>query len=219
LGNNFRSGNLNFVKMIHSGRIDNVPASKFFLSPAFGMKCEFSEKCVSNLQQGVSMIELMVGLVIVAILLGIGAPSLGIWIQNGKIRTATEAIQNGLQLARSEAIHRNTSVQFALSGTANVDSSWTIGCVTPVADLNGDGVDDCPANIQSHAGAEGTTNTKVNADVAGVAFSALGRAGSSMTINVTNAAGGSPLRIVVSTGGLIRMCDPSLVYPANPKGC
>lgn len=180
-------------------------------------------------QRGFSLIELIVGVMIIGILAAAGIPSFMSWIQNSQLRTAAETMTNGLQLARAEAVRRNTSVQFSLSGTANVDSSWSVGCVTPVADLNADGVADCPAVIQARNGAEGSRNAVVNADTAVIVFTALGRSTSNAnnTISITNPTGGlcmaagGPMRclnIVVTTGGSVRMCNPAL--PAtNPQGC
>lgn len=191
-------------------------------------------------QSGVTVIELMIGLVIIAILLAIGAPSLGDWVQNTRIHTAAESIVSGLQLTRAEAVRRNTPVQFALVGT---DSGWTIGCVTP------DGTD-CPAVIQNRTSAEGSTagilaspvewDPATNAAAGTAAFSGtlnfngLGRvttgtltAGNNATIDITNPGGGDCmpagamrcLRIVVSSGGQIRMCNPALSMATNPQGC
>jgi type IV fimbrial biogenesis protein FimT len=95
--------------------------------------------------------------------------------------------------------------------------------------LDGDGVSDCPAVIQSRAGTEGTRNVQVNpvGGVATVAFTGLGRAGNTLTLNITNPTGGACkstggemrcLNIIVATGGQIRMCNPALAS-TNPQGC
>lgn len=179
----------------------------------------------SHNQQGVTLVELIVGIAILAILLAVGAPSLSSWIQNSQIRTAAEAMQNGLQLARAEAVRRNTSVQFVL-GTA---SSWTVGCVTAVADNDADGVEDCPNNIQSRNSAEGSTNAVVAATQSTLVFNGLGRIipASNVNIDITNPTGGTCiasagamrcLRIVVSTSGQVRMCDPAIAS-TDPRGC
>ena len=60
----------------------------------------------SRQQSGVTLIELVVGLAVFAILLGIAIPNFSTFIQNSKIRTSAEAIQNGLSLARVEAVRR-----------------------------------------------------------------------------------------------------------------
>ena len=45
------------------------------------------------MQRGVSLIELMVGLTIMAILLAFGLPGSTAWIQNSQIRTAAESVR------------------------------------------------------------------------------------------------------------------------------
>ncbi len=182
-------------------------------------------------QPGFSLIELLVGVLILGILASLSAPGLMTWIQSTQLRTAAETISGGLQLARAEAVRRNTSVQFSLMGT---DSTWTLGCVNWDAngdgtedDTDGDGIGDCPAVIQSRSGAEGTPNAVVAVDNTTVTFSGLGRANPTMTANVTNPTGGNciadggPMRclnIIVAAGGQIRMCNPALPN-TNPQGC
>ena len=56
-----------------------------------------------TMELGFTLIELMVGLAIFAFLMVMGAPSFATWVQNSHIRTATEAIQNGIHLARAIA--------------------------------------------------------------------------------------------------------------------
>lgn len=184
--------------------------------------------------QGVSLIELMIGMIIIGILLSIAIPSFSSWIQNARIRTTAESIQNGLQLARAEAVRRNSLVQF--SRGAGTSSNWTVGCTTPIGDLNGDGVADCPAVIQSRSAAEGSTNVNISATADLVVFNGLGRVTPAGTpandINIPTdgvcAAGAATaglnkcLRIMVSPGGQIRMCDRSAsttATPPDPRAC
>ena len=198
------------------------------------------------MQRGSTLIELTIGVAIVAILLSLGIPGFSAWIQNTQIRTAAESVQNGLQLARAEAVRRNTDVQLAQTG-----ANWTVGCATATAD--------CPATIQTRSGAEGSANAVVTSSevvssgvTAGTAvftgtviFNGLGRvnstslgAGNNASFHVANiqdncvaCVAGSTwsdcpathgqmrcLRVVVSTGGQIRMCDPALAA-STPQGC
>ena len=81
----------------------------------------------SKNQQGVTLIELLIAIAIVAILAGIAVPNFTTWLQNTQIRTATEAVKNGLQLARAEAIRRNEPVNFVLSSVTG--TNWTVSTV------------------------------------------------------------------------------------------
>jgi type IV fimbrial biogenesis protein FimT len=168
-------------------------------------------------QQGVSLIELMIGLVIAAILLAIGVPNFSLFMQNSRIRNAAEAIQNGLNLARAEAVRRNTNISFVLGS----GSSWTIACQTAIADLDGDGLPDCPGSsptattpafIQARTTAEGSTNAVVttsqvaasnNAVVTTPVFTTtLGFNGLGQVINATLPAGNNAVFNVANpTGG------------------
>ena len=200
-----------------------------------------SEKAGAMLNRGFSLIELMIALAVLGMLIMIALPNMGTWLQNTQIRTSAEGMQAGLQLARAEALKRNTTVRFQLVDTL------TSGCalsatgknwVVSLADASGlcdtaasDTV--APQIIQKRSGTEGSPNALVTATGgSNVAFNGLGRAaaGSLTEINITNpnngacktAAGNEPmrcLRIAVNAGGTVRMCDPAVDDATDPRKC
>ena len=163
---------------------------------------------IASLQKGVTLIELMIGLVILGILLMVGLPSYSAWIQNTQIRTAAESILNGMQLARAEAVRRNTNVQLVFGAA----SSWTVS----VPGAGG-------AQIQSRTSGEGSKNVTVAMTPAGattITFNALGRvvANADASASITQVAVDVPVAILssaesrdldrVTAGGNVHMCDP-----------
>ncbi len=192
-------------------------------------------------QQGVTLIELMVGIAILAGLLAMGIPAFTSWIQDTQNRTAAESILNGLQTARAEAVRRNTVIRFSLTDSDG-KVSWTVGCPTATAD--------CPASIQSRSAAESGNLAKVTVSSAAIPvpapagyftalisspgelpaevnFDGLGRvftppAGALFNrADVTSTANANARRyvVVVSSGGQIRMCDPKMSFATDPRGC
>jgi type IV fimbrial biogenesis protein FimT len=185
--------------------------------------------------KGFSLVEVMIAVSILGILVMLALPNYNIWIANARVRTATTSILNGLQIARTEAVRRNLPVFFQLTSASDL-SDWTVGCVTvltapPIG---------CPAVIQSYASVEGTQNATVSiTDTAGivdtttiVTFNSFGRPVSpdptgplpiaqvDVTSAVLTAPDARPLRVTVSSGGQVRMCDPALpAPPTNPSGC
>jgi len=181
-------------------------------------------------QAGFTIIELMVGIAIVSLALMFGLPSMTAWLQSSQIRNAAESIQSGLQLAKSEAVRRNTTVQFSLSSLGGTNApDWTVVCTTPASDCPGPGM--TQTEIQNYSAQEGAPRARVAASQGSIVFGGMGRVtpapASTIAINVTNPGGGACaadagpmrcLRILVSAGGHIKMCDPAL--PAsNPRGC
>jgi type IV fimbrial biogenesis protein FimT len=90
--------------------------------------------------RGMTLIELIVGITILAFVLASGAPSLMVWIRNAQIRGAAESVLNGLHHARAEAVKRNSTVRFQLTSTLDnscaasaTGSNWVInlGATTP----------------------------------------------------------------------------------------
>lgn len=161
---------------------------------------------------GVTLIELMIGIAILGMVLTMGLPSYARWMQSSQIRTAAESVQNGLQLARTEAVRRNAPVNFTLNG-----NNWT---VTANA-----------VPVQSRNATEGSPNAVITAPANPftVTFNAFGRAtaGGGTTLNVTNPTGGTCeaaagtmrcLNITVQAAGAVRLCDPALPS-TNPQSC
>ena len=167
---------------------------------------------------GFSLVELMVGIVIVGILVTLAMPSFQDVLRNSEVRNAAESITNGLQRARAEAVARNAKVQFVL-GTG---SSWTVDYVVkPIAT-------DPP--IDSRSSNEGSKNVTVNALAADlstaattIAFSNLGGvvtdAASLTQIDLAAPGASQNLRVTIGVGGNARMCDPSLVSGSSPRAC
>src|SRR5438105_2284322 len=65
-------------------------------------------------QAGFTGVELILTLVIVIILLALGYPNYEIWSQNAKTKEAADSLLTGLRHARSEAVRRNSNVDFVL---------------------------------------------------------------------------------------------------------
>lgn len=191
-------------------------------------------------QQGMTMVELLIGLAIVALLFALGTPAFSGWIQNSQIRTAAEAIQNGLHLARGEAVRRNTSVRFQLTsavtaacGISTSGGNWVVSLDDPSGACNSTPSDTvAPRIIQIRSAAEGSPNAVVAAGQATIIFNGLGRVtpvpAGNIDIDIANPTGGACatvgvdgmrcLRVRVSTGGQIRMCNPILAG-TDPQGC
>ena len=64
----------------------------------------------NSVQRGVTLTELLIGLSILAILAGIGAPSFSNSVKNSRQASAYNNLIGSMHLARSEAIKRNTNV-------------------------------------------------------------------------------------------------------------
>lgn len=76
-------------------------------------------------QRGMSLIEVMVVIGIIGVLMALAAPSVRSWTANTKIRGTTEAILNGLQLTKAEAVRRNAVIRFQLTST--LDNTCVLG--------------------------------------------------------------------------------------------
>jgi type IV fimbrial biogenesis protein FimT len=184
-------------------------------------------------QRGFTIIEIMISLTVLAVLITLGAPGFADWIQAQRIRSSAEAITNGMQVARGEAIRQNLAVSLGLEPPT---TAWTV-CPSTVSPC--DSTTPAGSFIQNKSAQEGSGSTNVSATPAGailVTFSPLGNVidnpdGSARLtqVDVTpsdptecSAAGGSKrcLRVVVSPAGSIRMCDPTpTIVAPDPRVC
>jgi type IV fimbrial biogenesis protein FimT len=191
-------------------------------------------------QRGFSLIELMIGVAVLSILILAGLPSMTAWIQNTQIKSAAEAMQSGLQLARAEALRRNSSVRFQLVDSLTSGCSLSMTGASWVVSLE-DAAGKCdiapsegtsPKTLQKKDVSEGARNASATATGGDtVIFNGLGRmlGGTGLSqIDISNPTGGTCqteggamrcLRIRVTTGGDMRMCDPAVTDSADPRFC
>jgi type IV fimbrial biogenesis protein FimT len=192
----------------------------------------------SHHQRGVSLIELMIGLIIVGILLAKGIPAFSGWIQNTQIRTAAESLQNGLQLARFTALKTNSTVRFNLTSTltnacalSTTGTNWVISQDDPTS-LCATAADNliAPRIVQTRSNSEGSKNAVITSAQSVIAFNGLGRQISvintdasvtpnppvTLTINITNPTNGATC---VAQGGEMRCLDIRLSTAGEVRLC
>ncbi len=169
---------------------------------------------------GFTLVELLVAILVLAILLGLGAPSFRDFILRGQIRSATDAIENGIQLARAEAVRRNLRVRFVI-GSQSGQSSWTVS-----EDTSGTVIQQSRA---SGEGANTVTATITPAGASTITFNSFGRITANadgsvsltqVELNNTTAPSGSSRRVVIGSGGAIRLCNPDTnLASTDPTKC
>lgn len=167
---------------------------------------------------GLTLIEVLISIAVLALVLSLGVPSFMLYIQNTKVRNAADAVLNGMQLARSEAIRRNKVVEFSLTNA--MKSGWKVRQVNPAVD------------IQSRSSQEGSDTVTLQTTPGGayaLTFDAMG----GRTDNVDGSfsldsvaflssatADTRKLRVDVTASGTVRMCDAtSDLSDKDPRKC
>lgn len=169
----------------------------------------------SHRQRGATLVEFLIGFMIAGILVALAVPSFRDWIMNSQVRTATDAIKDGLTLARAEAVRRNTPVRWRMP--TDGEAGWVVEVLDRDAGTW--------SQIQERVSGEGTSSVTVTASQASVTFVGTGGVTpiptAAITYDLANPTGGECqtaagdgsvrcLRVTVSSGGQIRMCDPVL---------
>jgi type IV fimbrial biogenesis protein FimT len=189
---------------------------------------------------------MLVAVAIVAVLLGLGVPSITGYIEAAKLNSAAQSYLSGVQTARAAAIRQNLRTEFVLTNTpvetANLANNlvpaanglnWVVRVVDPTLPP--------PAFllIESKAANEGSTTAAQSVQVVGlgaptaftgiVPFNGFGSTAdqNAYTLLLQNPRGGAcapvgPMRcptILVPAGGLARICDPLVTAATDSRGC
>lgn len=176
---------------------------------------------------GFTLIELLMVIAIIVVLAALAIPGFTQMIQNSRIRAASDSILSGIQVARAEAVKRNTPVQFDL----RTNSAWSV-CTVPVVP-GACPVPDNTTTIQSRGVNDGSSaDVSVAASNGGpYVFNGLGAltspsptaANGLVSLNLNSVA--SPtysrnLRVVIGAGGTVKLCDPTLsTTGTDPRRC
>ncbi len=190
---------------------------------------------------GVTVIEMLIALAILAILVFVALPNFTMWIQNTKIRTTAQDLLNGLQLARAEALRRNARVELALTDAeptvANVGAlpltsgrNWIVrvntgGAYTAADFIQGGGVSATGATNAQIKADRDTSFGPGSSDVDTVIFGGLGQATAVfegdvpsfqvVSIQVTNPAGGA----CAAAGGSMRCLTVQATMAGQVRLC
>lgn len=189
--------------------------------------------------RGITLVELMITIAFLAILLKLAAPPFANWTANARVRSVSDALQNGVRLAQAEAVRRNRQVVFFLNNVSTCgtgDASAANGSrwqIRTVALFTGEAVVavqcgtllDLAANVTltgPRAICFGSSGRQVANATPGPtgAVCTLDAAGAASQYDIAAANSDRPLRVLVALGGQTRMCDPARVLgPGVPDGC
>jgi len=199
---------------------------------------------LSRPHSGFSLIELIVGMAIFALLMALGVPQYATFTANARIRATSEGVTSGLNLARAEAVKRNARVEMVLTDDLPVEA--LVNAITPsTSGTNWMVREWVPSTnsfnfIEGKAGAEGSGREESGVIVASsstdatydgrITFTGFGAMAIGQPVSFqftypaagTCAAASGPLRclnINVSPGGQIRVCDPKVTDTKDTRAC
>lgn len=200
----------------------------------------------SSRQSGASLVELLIGLGIMALLLLFGVPQFTVFMNNARLRSTAESLATGINLARAEAVKRNNRVEFVLTNEEPIAAlvnalpastsgiNWVVrervsaGSYTFI-----EGKDGSEGSGQVEATPVTISSTSADATYAGIlTFTGFGAltTGQSVQFQITNPSGGNcahastpgPMRcltINVAPGGQVRVCDPKVTDTKDTRIC
>jgi type IV fimbrial biogenesis protein FimT len=159
-------------------------------------------------QRGVTLIELVVVLMIVAVAATLAAPNAAAMIANRRVQGAAQSVLEGLAKGRSEAVRRNVPVRFTISGP----TGWTLENASSSATIESFNTADWSKVVIGTA-----PSTSVTFLPNGL-IQASGTPMSQVTVS-SGVANTRTRQINIFGGGLIRMCDPATTAASDPRKC
>lgn len=165
---------------------------------------------------GFTLTELLIAVAVTGVLLAIATPSMRALIENVRIRATSESLQNGLALARAEAVRQNRTIEFV-----RLTTGWVVR-------VPGTGT-----ALHTASGKEGNNGISLTIAPAGadrITYDSFGRtvtnadASASLTsVDIASAHPPSvgnyrPLRVQIQATGSPRVCNPA-VGSTDPRAC
>jgi len=170
----------------------------------------------SAVSHGVTMLELLVCVAIIAIVAAVGVPSLRQWMIAQRVASIGTEVLTDFQLTRSEAISRNTEVRMYFK----VGSGFT--CYTAATAVDS-GSASCDCRLGAGNACNGTSNTEIKT------FSVPGTSGVTMSLtsgsflqykpNAQIGTSNTLLNVTVSDGGTNRLNVQASPLVRRPTAC
>lgn len=185
--------------------------------------------------RGLTLLELVIALAMMAILMRLAAPSFTTWTRNAQVRSVADALQNALRAAQAEAVRRSRQVVFSLTDDTPGDASsaavngrnWALHVVPLPTEalqfVQGGQFGDVAEGV-TIAGPAALCFNAIGRRVAnaapGVAGASCNLADALVVYDIARAGADRPLRVTVGLGGQVRMCDPNRSLAAGqPEAC
>lgn len=160
-----------------------------------------------RMQNGFTLVEMMVVVAIFAILATIAAPSFNSFFDRYRVKRSADTVSAFLINTKSEAIKRNATVRTVFKSSS---TSWCAGMTT---------ADTCDCTVAGSCQIDGVDRLIRGSDFKGVtltspadgamfSFTSLRGAANSGNAQVQSA-DGLQVRVVVAGTGRIRLCSPS----------
>lgn len=193
--------------------------------------------------RGLTLIELIVTITLLAILVTLSIPSFTGWIRNSQIRTVAESLQTGVRTAQAESVRRNRQVvMWFTNGNPSAGGTpiaggknWGLQTVAQFGEtaeyITGGKFADIASSVAidndmtANAicfNSSGRLVANASPGIASAACPVPASPATAASFNITlTGADSRPLRVIVQLGGQLRMCDPNRppLSSNSPDGC
>lgn len=158
--------------------------------------------------RGLTLLELLVAITILALLLGIALPAMQDLIERNRLKAAAQALAEDLQWARSEAIKRNRVLGFSID-----TEHWCYGVTDQVAgcDCRLTPDSDGACRLKRVLGAS-FAGTGITSTLTLTRFEPRRATAINGSLTLTSPSGAS-IRVVLSRLGRVRFCTPNNDLP------
>lgn len=131
--------------------------------------------------KGMTLIELVVAVAIFAVLASLTVPNLKSFLRSNRLTSATNDLASSLNMARSEAVKRSTSIKLCISNADQSDcntgsTSWEDGWLAFIDSNNDDAIDSGETVLRVQAAPGGGTTLRSEQFPSTITFNSDGSA-------------------------------------------
>ncbi|MDY6799242.1 MAG: GspH/FimT family pseudopilin [Pseudomonadota bacterium] len=131
--------------------------------------------------KGMTLIELVVAVAIFAVLASLAVPNLKSFMRSNRLTSATNDLASSLNMVRSEAVKRSTSIKLCISDANQSDcntgsTSWEDGWLAFIDSNDDDAIDSGETVLRVHAGPGGGTTLRSEQFPSTITFNSDGSA-------------------------------------------
>jgi type IV fimbrial biogenesis protein FimT len=171
-------------------------------------------------RRGLTLIELMVVIALVAIVVGLAAPSFGDMIARQRVRSYADALVTDIAFARSEAVSRRAPVRMAFGSTDSADCYTIYVSTGGSCDCAGCAMDATELKTVRLPRSDAVRLLPADAAPPMVEFDPVRAAPSTPNYDVNlSHPRGAQLRARITTLGQARTCSPNGSISGVPSSC
>lgn len=157
-------------------------------------------------RSGVTLIEMLVVIAVVAIISTLAVPAFSSWIDRSRLVGAAEVIAQDMLLAKSQAISSNSAVSLSFSPAASAGATWCYGLVVGTSACDCTTANSCALRVVNSTEFNGITLSSTTFNSNSFYFDTVRSTASAAGYVQLASSAGSGMRVQMNASGKATLC-------------